>query len=199
MQYVQYALPSPHPRLASPLLPSHPYLFLLGPSLHCMHSIQNTQPSDTAANFRAVSPAVQQSVWRHFSFRPGGALPWDVCCNSWGLHSPPGTLFLMALPDCPAQPSTPPQTHIAPRSPPHHWFASGHFVSVNIHLSHGVGWGVQREWGNKVWLLRCALSETGFHGTRGELSGWGGWGLWAHWVTVAGCVLSGVGAFPWLF
>lgn len=46
VQCTLYILPYLHPRLSSPLLPSLLlYFFLLAPSPHCMHFIQNTPPA----------------------------------------------------------------------------------------------------------------------------------------------------------
>ena len=113
-----YPLPYPPLGIFPPLPSSRLPLFLWGPSLRCMHSIQHTQPCDTAASPKAMSQAVQQSAWRHFACCPS-AQPWGVSCSSRALHSPPGTVFLSALPDGAAQPSTPPQTYVSPKSPPH--------------------------------------------------------------------------------
>lgn len=81
-------------------------------------------------------------------------------------------------------------------------FGSGHFMFINIHPSHGFGvcgggGGKANEAAN--WLPLCPLSEIGFHGSRGELLGWGGRVLSAHWLTVTACVLAGMGAFHRLF
>lgn len=102
-------------------LPSLPYFFLLEPSPHGVHATWKTQPCGTAASSRTMSQVVQQSIREETFFSLPLAHPWSMSCNARGPHSPPGALFLLALPSCCAQPSTPPQTCVLPGCPPCPW------------------------------------------------------------------------------